>query len=199
LICFNYPNAGIYDCDSFRKRSIEIMKPINQKEISAAYRKFIILFTMLLLVSLSSFFLYLKAAEKEYVVLKEQYEEVENLMNSRADINRQFAQINQYFRDIGQGNADMSAIARKRVLQNEIAKSSGHISRVIDGLKADSSRASLKFYRQLNRDVILVSRLQDSLFSTKNLIESKRMQLESCILMNNQINKVVNQGSIVGR
>ncbi|MGE8291131.1 MAG: hypothetical protein ACN6ON_05615 [Sphingobacterium sp.] len=175
------------------------MKPINQKEISAAYRKFIILFTMLLLVSLSSFFLYLKAAEKEYVVLKEQYEEVENLMNSRADINRQFAQINQYFRDIGQGNADMSAIARKRVLQNEIAKGSGHISRVIDGLKADSSRASLKFYRQLNRDVILVSRLQDSLFSTKNLIESKRMQLESCIQMNNQINKVVNQGSIVGR
>ncbi|ULT25609.1 hypothetical protein KUH03_00940 [Sphingobacterium sp. E70] len=45
----------------------------------------------------------MKAAEKEYVVLKEQYEEVENLMNSRADINRQFAQINQYFRDIGQG------------------------------------------------------------------------------------------------
>ncbi len=93
----------------------------------------------------------------------------------------------------------MSAIARKRVLQNEIAKGSGHITRVIDGLKADSGRASLKLYRRLNKDVILVSRLQDSLFSTKNVIESKRMQLQSCISMNNQINKVVNQGSIVGR
>ncbi len=175
------------------------MKPINQKEINAAYRKFIIAFTLLLLVALSSFFLYLKASEKEYVILKEQYDEVENLMNARTDINRQFAQINQYFKDIGQGNADMSAIARKRVLQNEIAKGSGHITRVIDGLKADSGRASLKLYRRLNKDVILVSRLQDSLFSTKNVIESKRMQLQSCISMNNQINKVVNQGSIVGR
>lgn len=175
------------------------MKPVNQREIQVAYRKFIILFTALLLVSLSSFFLYLKATEKEYVILKEQYEEVENLMNSREDINRQFTQINQFFRDIGQGNADMSANARKRVLQNEIAKSSGNISRVVEGLNVDSTRASLKLYRRLNKDVILVSRLQDSLFSTKNLIESKRMQLESCIKMNNQINKVVNQGSIVRR
>ncbi len=52
------------------------MKPINQKEINAAYRKFIIAFTLLLLVALSSFFLYLKASEKEYVILKEQYDDV---------------------------------------------------------------------------------------------------------------------------
>lgn len=172
------------------------MDPINKREIFNAYRAFIVQFVLLLVFMLCGVFLYIKAAEKEYEILKIKHEEVESLMASRVEINHQFNLINQRFKELNNFSSDLSAQAKKRVLQTEIEHSSGVVHSLINKMHGKEERPSIRLYEKLNKDVGYISRLQDSLFTTKNLIESKRMQLKSCMDQNNKANAQIIRGRL---
>lgn len=173
------------------------MEPINKKEIYTAQRNFVMQFVLVLLFMLFGVFLYIKAADKEYLILREKHDEVENLMASRIEINRQFASINQNFKALNQYTSNLSDVAKKQVLQTDIERSIGEIERILRGIQSSEDRASITLYRKLNKDVSLVSRLQDSLYTTKNMIESKRLQLNSCLEQNNRASARLSRGSLL--
>ena len=172
------------------------MEPINKKEIYSAHKKFVIQFVLLLVFMLFGVFLYIKAADREYSILREKHDEVENLMASRVEINQQFKNINQSFKELNQYSTDLSNQAKKQILQNNIEKSAGRIDQILSKIKVKEDRPSILLYKKLNKDVVVISRLQDSLFTTKNLIESKRMQLRNCMDQNSRANAQLFRGRL---
>lgn len=163
------------------------MDPINRKEIRLSIIRFVFQFSFLIFISLVCVFLFIRASEVEYKLLKERNDEIENMITSRNEINQQFSFINKNFRELGVYTNSLSDISKKRILQIEIAKSAGLISDIIAKVETKNYRPSLELYRRMNAEVSNVSRLQDSLFSTKNMIESKREQLNSCIEDNKRL------------
>lgn len=173
------------------------MEPINKKEIYTAHKNFVIQFVLLLIFMLFGVFLYIRAADKEYSILREKHEEVENLMASRIEINQQFKNINQRFKELNQFSLNLSDQGKKRILQNDIEKSMGSIQQILSKMEVKEERPSLELYKKLNKDVVLISRLQDSLYSSKNLIESQRLQLKACLDQNSRANEDLSRRRVI--
>lgn len=169
------------------------MDPVNKKEIQRSVMKFVLQFSFSIAVALVCIFLFNRASSIEYKLLKERNDEIENMISSRNEINQQFGLINTNFKELGTYSNSLSDMAKKRILQTEIAKSAGIISNIISKVESKNHRPSLELYKKMNMEVSNVSRLQDSLFSSKNMIESKRSQLNVCINENKRIEILVKE------
>lgn len=175
------------------------MKPVNRKEIYRSLFKFVLQFSMLLFFSLVCGFFFIKASDKEYVLLKERNDEIEEFISTRNEINQQFSLINKNFKELGVYSNSLSDLTRKRILQTEIAKSAGVINDMISKVQSKKDRPSLELYHKMNLEVSTISRLQDSLFTTKNLIESKRIQLNNCLEVNKVAEVQIRRGALRSR
>mgnify|MGYP003424316334 FL=1 len=161
------------------------MKPLNSKEIYLSFFVFLLYFSLLLCFTLGGVYFYFLASFKEYSLLKKKSDDIESLMANRLGIIADFTLINQRFTDLGEQNSGhANQIAQRRILQMEIANSSSAIQKRMLRLGAQEDRPSLRLYERLNTDVKAIAKLQDSLFTTKNQIESKRLQLSNCLESN---------------
>ncbi len=173
------------------------MEPINKRELYLSYRRFIIHFALLLLFTLVSLFFFDRASDKEYVILAKRNDQIEQLISTRVEINRNFQLINRRFTELGEINSGQAdQLAKQRILQNDIASSVGTITRLMDKIGKIEGRPSVDLYKRLNEDVNRLSRLQDSLYTTKNVIENRHMQLSNCLESNKKAGDILRRGSL---
>ena len=174
------------------------MDPVNKKEIQDSIFRFFFSFSLLLVVGLVCVFFFTRTLDKEYALLRKQDDDIQNLISARNLINQHFFLINKKFKELGSFSNSLSDLAKKQILQTEIAKSSAIIQEKISNIKSEKKRPSLELYKRMNNEVLIISRLQDSLFITKNIIESKRQQLRTCLDLNTVAENRV-QGSLFRR
>jgi hypothetical protein len=174
------------------------MDPVNKKEIQDSIFRFFFSFSLLLVVGLVCVFFFTRTLDKEYALLRKEDDDIQNLISARNLINQHFFLINKKFKELGSFSNSLSDLAKKQILQTEIAKSSAIIQEKISNIKSEKKRPSLELYKRMNNEVLIISRLQDSLFITKNIIESKRQQLRTCLDLNTVAENRV-QGSLFRR
>ncbi len=174
------------------------MDPVNKKEIQDSIFRFFFSFSLLLVVGLVCVFFFTRTLDKEYALLRKEDDDIQNLISARNLINQHFFLINKKFKELGSFSNSLSDLAKKQILQTEIAKSSAIIQEKISNIESEKKRPSLELYKRMNNEVLIISRLQDSLFITKNIIESKRQQLRTCLDLNTVAENRV-QGSLFRR
>ena len=174
------------------------MDPVNKKEIQDSIFRFFFSFSLLLVVGLVCVFFFTRTLDKEYALLRKEDDDIQNLISARNLINQHFFLINKKFKELGSFSNSLSDLAKKQILQTEIAKSSAIIQEKISSIESEKKRPSLELYKRMNNEVLIISRLQDSLFITKNIIESKRQQLRTCLDLNTVAENRV-QGSLFRR
>ena len=173
------------------------MEPINKRALYQAYRRFILHFSLLLVMTLFGIFFYMKSSDKEYELLAKRNDEIEQLMSTRVEMNRNFQHINRRFIELGEINSGQAdQLAKQRILQNEIAKSLSDVNRMIATMEQGSDRSSAVLYRKMVGDVGKMSRLQDSLYTTKNVIENRHLQLSNCLESNKKASESLRRGSL---
>lgn len=173
------------------------MEPINKRELYIAYRRFILNFSVLMIFTLLGIFFYMRSSDKEYDLLSKRNDEIEQLMSTRVEINRNFQHINRRFIELGEINSGQAdQLAKQRILQNEVAKSVSEVNRMVNHMEQGSDRPSVYLYRKLVDDIGKLSRLQDSLYTTKNVIENRHLQLSNCLESNKKASESLRRGSL---
>lgn len=173
------------------------MDPINKNDLNSSYRRFILQFVFLLFFTLIAVFFFVRASDKEYSMLSERNDQIEKLISTRIEINRNFQIINNRFVELGEINSGQAdQLAKQRILQNDISKSVGIIAHLVEKMENMDNRPSVDLYKKINEDINRLSRLQDSLYTTKNIIENRHMQLSNCLESNKKAGDALRRGSL---
>ncbi|MET4080725.1 putative transcriptional regulator YheO [Pedobacter sp. UYP30] len=160
------------------------MKPVNSDDLRASYRKFFLLFALLLTFSVTSVYFYFLTSDREITLLDQKVKESDRLISIRNQINGDLELIVQRLQDLS-AFTKMSSTERNNqsMLLNDIQDANQHIKGIIQQNKLPLK--SFEFYQKLSDHVAAAAVVKDSLFTTRFQIESARAQLNLCQQANN--------------
>jgi hypothetical protein len=170
------------------------MRPVNSSDLNRAYRKFFLLFILLLAFSITGVYFFFITADQEISLLNRKVKESDRLVTIRSDINNDFDLIMERMQQLSDyTNMSSSELNNQTLLLNDIQTAN---QRIQDKLQQNQlPLKSFELYQKLSNNINIAATIKDSLFTTRFQIESARSQLESCNKINQTaINKI--RGSI---
>ncbi|WP_462267411.1 hypothetical protein [Mucilaginibacter sp.] len=155
------------------------MRPVNNNDIYRAYRKFLLFFLFLVVLSIGAVYFFFLTSNREVALLNAKAREADRLVALRSDIYNDFDQIMLRMQQLSEyTKMNSEEINNQTLLLNDIQVANQHIQ---DRLQQDPMPLkSFDLYRKLSNNVGTAAAIKDSLFTTRFQIESARSQLESC-------------------
>jgi hypothetical protein len=155
------------------------MKPINSRDIFRAYRNFLLLFTLLLIFTITGVYFFFITANQEMVLLSKKVKESDRLVAVRSDINNDFEKIMHQMQELSDyTNMSSAEINNQTLLLNDIQEANQRIQNKLQ--HSEFSLKSFQLYQKLSNNINTAATIKDSLFTTRFMIESSRQQLKSC-------------------
>lgn len=160
------------------------MKPVNSQDLNRAYRKFFLLFALLLAFSITGVYFFFITSDQEVSLLNAKVKESDQMVAIRADINNDFELIMERMQQLS-NYTTMSSVElnNQTILLRDIQEANQRIQNRIQ--QSPFQLKSFELYQKLSNNINIAATIKDSLFTTRFQIESVRAQLESC----NKVNK----------
>ena len=159
------------------------MKPINAKELNRAYILFSADFIILAIFAIFCLSMFFAAKHYEYTILQKQVDDADQVLEKRRDINTKFELIISRFNDLSKFTAfNADEVDNQAIMLQDIQKA---VFSIRDQLKQQPSNTpSFRLYQKMTDDVAQMAGIQDSLFNSRFQLESVKVQLESCLKVN---------------
>jgi septal ring factor EnvC (AmiA/AmiB activator) len=163
------------------------MKPVNTRELSHAYRTFLLYFLTFIVFALLCAFCFFATSKHELNLLGARTQQYDKLLYTREDVTAQFDLILQRLQSLSQYvQANATEMNNQAVLLNAIESSNQRVKGLLDDMDNNTETASFGIYRGITDHVNLLSGLKDSLSQTRFQIESLRSQLDACSRTNQE-------------
>lgn len=159
------------------------MKPINAQELNKSYRLFILNFILLTSFSILCVYLFFVASKYEYAILEHEVKQTDQLVAKRKEINTSFDIILQRFKQLSKYTSiNSEEMNNQAILLEDIQNTNYKIKEIVKKEKSDES--SFLLYKKMTEDVAQMAGIQDSLFTTKVQLENLKVQLNTCLKLN---------------
>lgn len=160
------------------------MKPINSDDLRSSYRKFFLLFALLLTFSVTSVYFYFLTADREIALLNKKVTESEKLISIRSQINGDLELIVQRLQDLSAyTRLNPTQTDNRSLLAIDVQNANQRIIGIIQQNKLPLK--SFDFYQKLSDHIKTALTVKDSIYITRYQLESARTQINLCQAANN--------------